>query len=399
MDVGGAANAAIRIHLGLLDQNIDSKFISLDKKTAVPFSYKSTKRKTESNSLISRIKRKIIKSIPQAQKNKSMVAGLTGSFEIFTFPFSDYRVEEEDVVKSADIIHIHWISNFINFPSFFKSINKPIVWTFHDMNPILGGFHYTGDVERNASNYGQLENFFKQEKQNIIKGIKNLSITTYSKWLIDYVLKEEAFNKRSISYILSGLDLGKFKPFDQSFSRDFFNIPRNKKVILFVCESITNYRKGFDILQEALNNKFDGQDTILVAVGANDSIKTDSMNVIYIGKVLDDRLLSLLYSAADVFVIPSREEVLGLVALESMACGTPVIAFANGGLRDVVVTGVNGILVNEVNVDGLKNAIKDFCTGQYIFDRAKIRKFAEENLDIKIQAKKYIDVYKKALES
>jgi glycosyltransferase involved in cell wall biosynthesis len=267
------------------------------------------------------------------------------------------------------------------------------------MNPILGGFHYTGDVERNASNYGQLENFFKQEKQNIIKGIKNLSITTYSKWLIDYVLKEEAFNKRSISYILSGLDLGKFKPFDQSFSRDFFNIPRNKKVILFVCESITNYRKGFDILQEALNKKFDGQDTILVAVGANDSIKTDSMNVIYIGKVLDDRLLSLLYSAADVFVIPSREEVLGLVALESMACGTPVIAFANGGLRDVVVTGVNGILVNEVNVDGLKNAIKDFCTGQYIFDRAKIRKFAEENLDIKIQAKKYIDVYKKALES
>src|SRR5690606_16401989 len=106
---------------------------------------------------------------------------------------------------------------------------------------------------------------------------------------------------------------------------------------------------------------------LLVTVGQKNDENIFSDNTIHLGKINDERLMALLYSAADVFVLPSREDNLPNVLLESTACGTPVIAFETGGIPEVINTGFNGILTHEISVSSLRDAITQYVNKQYVF--------------------------------
>ena len=141
-DKGGAGIAALRLHKGLLQQNVDSSFLSL-------FGSGTGETNSEFNinpsvqlSNLQKIKRKFGLPVTQVERNLRMLKGIKGDYEIFSFPFSDFQIEQHPLVQSADIINLHWVAGLINYPSFFKFIKKPVVWTLHDMNPFMGGFHY-----------------------------------------------------------------------------------------------------------------------------------------------------------------------------------------------------------------------------------------------------------------
>ncbi|HZB12714.1 MAG TPA: glycosyltransferase, partial [Chryseolinea sp.] len=206
-----------------------------------------------------------------------------------------------------------------------------------------------------------------------------------------------AFTNVRYAHIPYGLDLSVFKPQDKSFARSQFNIPLGRKVILFVSENVTNYRKGFDLLTEAIREIDLASEFLLVSIGKGKTGFSQNGRIMALGKIADDRLMSLLYSAADVFVLPSREDNFPNVMLEAMACGTPVIAFDRGGMKEVIRNNYNGILVEDVTAKGLRTAIELFISGHCIFDSKEIRDFAVHNFDLILQASRYLNLYQRIL--
>lgn len=394
-DSGGAGIAALRLHNGLLCESADSNFLSLwqfsNNNLANSFLFDANIKL----SYAQRALRKFGFSVTQEEKNRQQLKDKAGNYEIYSFPFTDYRVEQHPIIQQTDIINLHWVAGFINYPTFFQT-NKPIVWTLHDMNPFMGGFHYSGDYERNKKAFENLEQQLIKTKQNAYKNA-NITVVTPSAWLGKLAKQSDLLQHYDVRTIPNSVDTAIFKPHDKILARNTFNLPADKQIILFVSDSIHNYRKGFDLLIEAFKHLNLSDEHLLVTVGQTSNENTFSGNTINLGKVNDERLMSLLYSAADVFVLPSREDNLPNVLLESTACGTPVIAFNIGGIPEVIQIGFNGILANEISVQSLQNAITQFVNKQYNFDRNQIRKTAIEKFALHVQARKYTDLYKEII--
>jgi len=394
-DKGGAGIAAARLHKALLCDGVDSSFLSLFNSGDTEASSSFTNTHKIKLSFLQKLKRKFGLPITIAEKNSEILKAYPNSYEIFSFPHSDYKVEDHPLVQDADIIHLHWVSGFINYPSFFRSIKKPIVWTLHDMNPFLGGFHYLGDEVRNEQTMGELEKSLIQEKENIYP-FKNLYIITPSQWMQHQVAKSILKDKKQQT-IYNSLDLSVFKIQSSVLARKIFNLPEQKKILLFVSQDRMNYRKGFDILCESFKNLQLGDDVVLVSVGSNNSKLNIPESCINIDTINEEKQMSLLYCAADIFILPSREDNLPNVMLESLACGTPVISFSNGGMCEVINNGFNGFIAEECNANSLSLTITLGLQNINNFNRKEIRFDAERRFSPEVQINAYINVYKKLL--
>jgi glycosyltransferase involved in cell wall biosynthesis len=392
-DTGGAAIAAQRLHHGLLQAGVDSSFLTLQQANPNQYPKKiQFKKASRKPTLTERFKSKLGIAVTQAQRNKQLIHGLTGTYETFSFPQTDHRPESDALLQNADIVHLHWISYFVNYPTFFSSIRQPIVWTFHDMNPMQGGFHYAGDKERNAA-FAGIEETLRKEKAAFIKAHNDITVVTPSLWLGKLAQAREPFKNRPYHHIPYGLDMSVFKPHDRAFSRRVFNFDPDKKIILFVTERVSNYRKGFDLLIEAVRELPQDDRYAIVTIGESTPELSALPNVVSLGRVHDEYLLSVLYSAADVFVLPSREDNFPNVMLESVACGTPVVAFNTGGMKEVIVHGQNGILAEAITPAALGGALRDFMQGKYVFNRQAIREAAVRDFDLLVQANRYKALY------
>jgi glycosyltransferase involved in cell wall biosynthesis len=109
----------------------------------------------------------------------------------------------------------------------------------------------------------------------------------------------------------------------------------------------------------------------LCAIGSRSGTRTPD-GIVELGHFSDERLMSIAYSAADAFVIPSLEDNLPNTVIESLLCGTPVIGFSVGGIVDMVQNGVNGLLCREATTEGLMEQLEHFTRGSVVFDRDRI---------------------------
>src|SRR5258706_330308 len=141
-DVGGAAMAAHRLHSDLLDHGINSKFLVLF--NSRKFSDVETFSPLKRSFLLARMKNKIL-----GNSNKEIQRFILENrkVEMFSSPDTLYDLTTNPLIREADIIHLHWVSNFLDYPTFFGKEKKPIVWTFHDENPLMGGCHYSDDAQ------------------------------------------------------------------------------------------------------------------------------------------------------------------------------------------------------------------------------------------------------------
>jgi len=162
-DKGGAGIAALRLHRAMLSQEIDSCFMSLDNEINDGIHYVRFNTKKEElvkpkqplltlrNYLSEKIKGTYSKDLIEFEKNvishkkKYKVYYNQENYEIFSTPFSNYDLTESEAYKQADVIHLHWVAGYLDYPSFFENNKKPVVWTIHDENPFRGGFHYKAD--------------------------------------------------------------------------------------------------------------------------------------------------------------------------------------------------------------------------------------------------------------
>ncbi|RQW82096.1 MAG: glycosyltransferase, partial [Geobacter sp.] len=191
----------------------------------------------------------------------------------------------------------------------------------------------------------------------------NLTVIAPSHWLARCAGSSSLFRDTRIEVIPNGLDIDRFRPIDQGTARDILSLPRDRKLILFGgAQASSDPNKGFHYLTEALgklSSRGWGEKADVLVFGSPEPEKNPGfgMQVHYLGHVHDDVTLSLLYSAADVFVAPSIQENLPNTVMEAAACGTPSVAFKIGGLPDLVEHGRTGYLAQPFETHDLAQGI------------------------------------------
>jgi glycosyltransferase involved in cell wall biosynthesis len=417
-DKGGAANACKRLHFGLLAEGITSNILLKVKQNNWVNSvcFKQPQKKfTWFDKVGNKVKRilkefKLYSKVDVLKRDEKLFLNQRDiGLEMFSFPNSDFDITQSEIYRKADIVNLHWVANFLNYETFFETNKKPVVWTLHDMNPFTGGEHYLEvNVDYDESGFPIVRKVSEEEmkvsKRNIelkkkaIAKFTNLTIVAPSEWLAAEARKSDVFKNKKVHCIPYGLDSEIFAPRDKNYSRGILNIPKDKKVILFVADSISNNRKGFIFLKKAFK-QLENSNLVLCAIGNINSELESIDNVYQLGPIFDERLMSIAYSAADVFVIPSLMDNLPNTVLESLMCGTPVIGFPIGGIPDMIQDGVNGFLTDDISVNSLVATINKFLNNSNCFDEVEIRDKAIKKYDQSVQSKKYIDLFKAILNS
>lgn len=396
-DRGGAGRAATRLHKGLLEIGADSNILYLiqyDKST--PNSHEYISENGKINELIRKAKLGL-----RYYTNKLSLIGREFDQEIFTYIDTPFDISNHKLIKNSDVINLHWVSHFLDWASFFKKVDKPIYWTLHDQNVFTGGCHYSFGCykyENTCSECHQLKGAYfnnsslKQQSKKIelIQNNENIFIVTPSKWLGSLSQKSKVFSNKKHYIVQYGLETEKFKRYNHEEVRKELGIPNDKKVLLFVADHINKIHKGFGILQKALL-QLNRNDYTLVSIG-NGKISSDIKNHINLGFIKSTDMLSKIYSAADVFVMPSTMDNFPNTILESKLVGTPVIGFALTGVEEMIKHNFSGVLCETADSTELKKAINSFLDDEYNFDNQKIRERSLNHFTLERMAKEYADI-------
>jgi glycosyltransferase involved in cell wall biosynthesis len=398
--LGGAAKAAYRLHSAVNNLGVSSTFC--------------VSRKSINDATISVLDERSYAAVYQFFKPKlerlllrPFIKNASPEFSLEFLPTSQRVFTSRDF----DILHLHWINGLLNIP-ILKKIEKPMVWTLHDMWAFTGGCHYSLDCDRYEV-YCQDCPFLKRldlaklmfrRKLNVYSKLDNLTIVTPSNWLKNCAKKSCLLANKRIEVIHNGIDLSVFKPVDKKIVRKILNIPNDKKLILFGAINATqDVRKGFDFLINSLKLfDLENEKPIIGIFGGPKDIKIKdfSLEIHSFGQVHDDITLSLIYSAADVVIIPSIQDNLPNIAVEALACGTPVVAFNIGGLPDIVIHKKNGYLAKFKDFKDLYFGIKWVLQNNNYKELAyQARRKAEIDFSVQKQAQKYIDLYKDLLDA
>ena len=382
-DGGGAGYAACRLHQGLRNIGVESRVLCREQQREAEGVTRYDIAPWKYQLMMAWRFRSVLK------KAREILRDPAPDYEQFSFPFSACDVENHPFVEWADVINLHWIAHFVNYPTFFKRVNKPLVWTLHDQNPFLGGFHYSNDEARHS---WPVDRRMKTLKTKILRDARNLTVVSPSRWLDACASESEAFRGRPHRTLAYGIDLAEFRPLPRDAARKRFGIPPGKAVLLFVAQPLSGayYRKGTDLLEAGVS-RFASMGLHVCGIG---SFKNTAVH--NIPRITEMAELAALYSAADFFMLPSREDNLPNTMLEAMACGTPVIGTPVGGMLDFVRDGETGVLAREISAEALVEAVRK-AVQDYTFDRAAIRKFAEENFALEKQAAAYCEVYRRLL--
>ena len=327
----------------------------------------------------------------------SKVTGYNGIFSIL----STYKLLKKINTIQPDLIHLHNLHGwYINIPLLFKYIKKKniaVIWTLHDCWSFTGHCpYYTLEKWKKgccdcksyksypASLFDNSKKMWELKKQ-WFTGVKEMTIVTPSSWLANEA-KQSYLNEYDIKVVNNGIDLTVFQP-RKSIFRKKYSLD-NKYVILGVA-LVWDKRKGIDSFIE-LANRLDNRFCI-VLVGTDDDV--DKMlpdSIISIHKTQNQKELAELYSSADVFVNPTREENYPTVNMEAIACGVPVITYDTGGSPEIISEN-SGITVICDDVDMLEKEIINVCVNQ-IFSKSSCLKDAKKfNKDIRFR--QYMNLY------
>lgn len=399
-DTGGAAQAAIRLHKGLLKQGIQSSFFSkYNGGTRIPH-HKSIKRhKSIRHYLDYGLEHYILKGMfpPNRHYSEDTV--------LFTSPHALSHPERSQLIKDADIIHLHWTSHFLDYGHFFKNVHKPVIWTLHDMNPFTGGCHYSGECtgfKAECDYCPQLLNTnqprasveYLNYKIKSLSLFKNLHIVSPSTWLLDLSEKSRLFQDLPHHHIQNGFDTHQFTLKDKLECKKLWNIPVDRINLLFAAHTLKMKMKGFDLLLSALKLLPKGSFHLTV-VGKNiDDSALQGFPFKVVGYIGSEQQMATLYNAADLFVTPSLRDNLPNTVAESLLCGTPVVGFRIGGIAEMIVDGFNGYFAENQSPESLAGAIIKYQKNPEYFENQKIAAHAKAKYDIMICVEKYLSLYK-----
>lgn len=407
---GGAALAAYRLHRGLREIGEDCRMLvrhkaSADDKVFRVFPQNQTETTDEDFFLSTVIQNHYIDSHRTDISNT-----------MFTLPYPGYDITGLPPIQEADIINLHWVAGYqspITLQRLFQ-LSKPVVWTLHDQWAFTGGCHYSAGCakyRRDCSSCPQLADdpfdlpaSILQDKLALFAQA-NLTLVTPSRWLASCVRESVLFKGLRVEVIPNSLDTEFFSPQPKAEAKKDLGLPRETVTLLFGAIDGAEKRKGFQELLTAVRNGLAipdfrtlverGQLKILCFGYPDSALEQAGLPVIALGYLDSPEKIRTAYSAADLFILPSLEDNLPNTILEALSCSTPVVAFAAGGIPEVVTDGVNGKLISVGDSHKLAQAILSlvFHPEERDLMGRNGRNLMVEQYPLPVQAKRYKSLY------
>ena len=400
---GGAARAASSLHKALLDIGLESSMCVAHKT--------GTNNKTFSrNHCLWRVSQLADRQLARVERSRHQTwrsPALFGSLK------ADW-INNQDI----DVVNLHWVNDGFLSVREIGLIRKPLVWSLYDTWPLSGTEHYVGSQsrERWADNYSSAS-------RSGSDGLLDLSRWTYnrkrrdwqdfpcrptlvaaSSWMESYARKSPITAEWPTERIPHPVDQAFFRDESTESARRTLGIAgwsRKSPLVFFLASAgLTDQRKGWDLLALAISESKQRFPDLKIAVAGPvvkkkedylpKGLSADDMH--WFGPTQDNKTLRLMYAAADIIAVPSREDNLPLVALEAQACNRPVVAFRTGGLTDAVAPGVSGFLAEPENASDLSRCINLALTsGSQLHPRDyALGLFSEEAV-----ASHYLELYEK----
>jgi glycosyltransferase involved in cell wall biosynthesis len=401
---GGAAMATYRLHHGLRSIGVNSCLMVQEKKTD-DYTVIGPKTRWQNIQAFFRPYLEVLAAKSYQNREKT----------IFSPAWVPDQLAGKVSTLKPDIIHLFWVNwGFMKLETLGR-FNSPVVWTLHDMWPFTGGCHYDNECGRFRQSCGKcpvlgsdrdhdLSRHIWKRKRKSWEGAPIVVVAT-SHWLADMARSSSLFRDQRIEVIPNGLDTDRYKPVKKDVARATYNLPQDKRLILFSAFGATSdKRKGNQFLVQALEIMsragWDSK-TELVIIGASrpESPPDMGMKVHYMGRLHDEISQVLLYSAADVVVAPSMQENLSNVVMESLSCGTPVVAFNIGGMPDMIDHQLNGYLATPFQPNDLANGmmwvLENNDRRNTLSQRA--RKTVVERYALQAVANRYLSLYQSIL--
>ena len=398
---GGAARSAYRLHQGLQDLQVDSQIL-VQTKLSDDF--------------------RVLAGSSKLAKGLAKLRPTLDQLPLYPYPKrerSPYSVQwlpdnlaAQVAQINPDVIHLHWINGGYLKIETIARFKKPIIWTLHDMWAFTGGCHITKDCMNYTNSCGTCPQLHSNKEKDLSRWIwqrkarawqnLNLTIVTPSHWLAKCAASSSLLKNVRIEVIPNGLDTQQYKPIEKSVARSILSLPEDKQLSLFGAMSATSDpNKGFNFLQSALQNLSQsgwGEQVELVVFGSSQPKNPTELGLKshYLGRLNDDISLSLVYAAADVFIAPSVQDNLPNTVMESLACGTPCVAFDIGGMPDMIEHQQNGYLAKPFDIDDLARGITWVLEDEERLQKlgSNGREKIEQNFSLEIQAYNYLSVYK-----
>lgn len=408
--IGGAAVAAKRLHHELIEQGVASTMYvaqaMTQEKGIVEFKVaKHAPRK---------LNRFIYRAARRLQPRSKFPSG-----GLFTGAWTTLGNIPLWGLPSADIYHLHWISGFFDFRSLPELARRaPIVWTFHDMNAFTGGCHYDqyNDIKcgrftaecgmcpflNEEKGIDDLTHKTIQRKARVLSRVpkSRLVVVSPSEWLAGEVRRSSLFGNFVTRVIPNGIDLDVFKPVDRAAIRARLGFAPDDRVVLFVAENLNDGRKGCRQTLEALAPLMDIPRLRILTLGkAGNTEQMSGPQYRHVGSLHDPQAIRDVYNAADLFIITSLQDNFPNTVVEALACGTPVIGFATGGVVDAVDHGVCGLLSPTGDVAGLSDHLRTILNDDERRNamRSVARNRAETYYGVARQAQAYRALYEEML--
>lgn len=379
---GGAARAAYRIHRSLVDHGEANDLQS---------QMRVTYRHSDDSSVVGG-------AVPQSRLWASIHPGINRrsrkgfqtsnpTWHSYAWPDTGLgnELQRRHLQGEADLVHLHWMGDSTLSIEEIGRLTMPLVWTLHDQWAFCGAEHYTRPPQSNeteSSDERFVLGYPSSSRPNEESGPdltrrtwlrkkhawkRPIHIVTPSNWMAECTRRSALMEDWPIKVIPYPIDLTIWAPLNQQQARAILQLPPDRPLVLFGAVGGTvDTRKGADLMLKALQKlKAEVEHTTLgqlelVVFGQSKPTEQPDLGfpIHYSGRLNDNISLRLLYAAADVMVVPSRQEAFGQTASEAQACGTPVVAFRTGGLVDIIDERVTGALAEPFDPSSLAQSLK-----------------------------------------
>ncbi len=392
---GGAARSANRLHKGLQEIGVDSYMLVQDKYSNDPTVFKLKKKH---GAIYTKVRSNIdlfpIKFYPHYNGR---------IFSSNWLPFSGVFQKINEI--NPDVVHLHWVGSGTLRIEELSKIKQPIVWSLLDMWAFTGGCHYDENCNKHISKCRScpmvgsketydLSTFNFNRKQKTYSMLNNLTVVGHSKWLTECAKKSFLFTDKKVINLPSPIDTESFEPIDKNVAKGLLHIEGKKLIAYGAMSALDDPRKGYEQLNEAFKQISSDAEFLVFGAESNGQNKNNKMRIHFMGNVSDNLSLRIIYSAADVVIVPSIQENLSNVILEALSCGTPVVAFNIGGNPDMIDHKKNGYLANENDISDLAGGI-DWVLNYKDYEKLQLnaRQKVEVYFELKKVARQYLELY------
>lgn len=322
-------------------------------------------------------------------------------------------------VQQAEVLNLHWINQgFLSLQNIRQlgSLGKPIFLTLHDMWTFTGGCHYADQCLGYRQSCGQcpflrkphpkdLSHRLWQAKAALYRDL-HFEVITPSAWLRDMAQQSSLFAQAKIHVVPNTIDTQFFKPLaaDEKMAlKAKLGIDPQRKIVFFLAMNLADQRKGFAELKRALelmpqHSPNWAAETLLLVAGKAEPEVLEGLScpVHYLGLLKKQEDIMQAYNLADVFVMPSLEENLPNTIMESLACGTAVVAFRTGGIPEMIEHRQTGYLAAFKDAQDLAQGIQEALVQGQAWGQAARQK-AENSYAYGVVAPQLIRIYEQAL--